>query len=106
MRLGIICNLHVTTTVLAFPIPSDHPALCYTNLPRIDPSPFIGPANPFPVFCIPFCSSPSTPVAFFDIVVVVEAVRAGFRTGSSNGKLIIERSDSDKLKIDEVYERN
>lgn len=79
---------------------------CYTNLPRIDPSPFNGPANPLPSPCTSLALAPVRSV-IVDVDVDVELlIVAGFRTGSSKGRLIMDLSDSERLKRDEVYEWN
>jgi hypothetical protein len=80
-------------------------------------SPFIGPARPLPCLSsrpvFPSASTPSAEVPVISLltllVVVVRADPArdeGFLTGSSKGRLIIDRSESERLKSDEVYERN
>lgn len=96
----------------------------YTNLPRIVDSPFIGPAIPLPCLSnkpvFPIASTSTSPVPVIGLFLlllllllmvlsaVVPIVRTGpdLRTGSSKGRLIIDRSDSERLNKDEVYERN
>lgn len=87
----------------------------------MEDSPFIGPAIPLPclsnkpVLSIASTSTSPVPViGLFPLLLlmvlseVVPIVRndPDLRTGSSKGRLIIERSDSERLNRDEVYERN
>jgi hypothetical protein len=64
--------------------------ICQTNLPRIDPSPLSGP----------FDRLFSTVLIFDDGSLPI--VSTGFLSGCSNGRPILDRSDADKLKMDEV----